>query len=255
MKPAILPIRKDGEIRKPYLVHLLMLRTQFLDTLPKTIILPLLKSISFYRNVLDVDQQQTKFILQYSKIFELEPGETIIRKGEFDNWFYFILKGQLLVYPEDENDSPIAYLPTGEMFGELAVVRDLMRMTTVVGDPNCKKILLLGTDFSPFGDLDDSSNITVDTKIVFYKSVIEVTERRIEIIRSDFPKQTVERTSKEESVFSGKKGTMEELNFLHKKAEGLIQELSQLNLYMGSKEKSRVYLIKETVDYIKEVVG
>ena len=60
----------------------------------------LLSGIPFYKDLMFNDPDQMKVLLRHSQLFEPEPGEVVIEKGARDKTFYFLLSGQLAVYPD-----------------------------------------------------------------------------------------------------------------------------------------------------------
>lgn len=177
------------------------------------------------------DPKQREFFLNTTMIFEAEPGEVIIKRGEYDAWVYFLLVGQLLVYPEfsDKKHNLVSYIAPGEMFGELAFIRELDRNATIIGDENSRKIFYLGTDFSSFGLIHDFSSVSISTKITFYRTAIKIIRKRLENLRIDFPDNDLSLKSIMFKSFSGEKGTMHELLYLQDQSKEYAKVLCKWN--------------------------
>ncbi|MBT4287840.1 MAG: cyclic nucleotide-binding domain-containing protein [Deltaproteobacteria bacterium] len=209
---------------------------------------------------IDSDPKQREFFLNSSKIFEAEPGEVIIKRGEYDHWVYFLLVGQLLVYPEfsDKKNNLVSYIAPGEMFGELAFIRELDRNATIIGDENSRKIFYLGTDFSSFGLIHDFSAVIISTKITFYKTAIKIVRKRLENLRIDFPDNELSLKSKQFRECSAEKGTMHELLYLQDQSKEYAKILCKWNRSLEiesnfhlTKGKIPVKLIEELMETTK----
>jgi len=219
-----------------------------LKKLPKWVTLPLMESIPFYKNVIQKDPDEVEFLLMHSAITEFAPGTVIIRKGERDSSIYSVLLGQLLAFFDHNTRNPVGYISRGEMFGEMAMVYDLERQATVVADSNSKKILLLETDFSSFGTLDDFSEISLRTKLLFLRSSVDLTRKRLVAFRVNFPDYNIAKRSISTKKFDGKKGTIEELEHLYESAKMLGQALNDWNTEVGNLYLDQNYSVPDTVE-------
>jgi CRP-like cAMP-binding protein len=59
-------------------------------------------------------------ILNFSKIREYEPGETILEEGSYDNWIFFIISGKVRVVRHDREIGILGR--TGDIFGEMGII-------------------------------------------------------------------------------------------------------------------------------------
>jgi len=200
-----------------------------LDKLPRSKLLPIVQSIPFYSSVSMADEEQFKLLIQHTRLFLAKPNEIVIRKGDFDAWCYYILKGQLEVLsPNDEEEKIVAYLTSGDLFGALAMLNDMERNATVrVSEGH--QALLLGLDFAPFGDLDDFEDITVETKIFYYHEVYSRLRMRIEQYIEEFPGSEVCDLYDISESYSGKKHGMEELEYYYQRCVDLSNWLTEWN--------------------------
>ncbi len=203
-----------------------------LSELPLHNLVKILQKIPFYRDVYERNCGQLQYLLQHSKIIYLEPGETLIQKGQIDFWIYSVVKGLLRVSPDDSGnpDNVVDYIGPGEMFGELAVILEAARSATVSGNENSKQIILFGTDFSPFGELDDFSRVALHTKLIFYKRALRVTYKRLICYQIDHPEHEFTHQSLTPDTYTGKQETLEELTFYHQQANHLASVLQQWNM-------------------------
>ncbi len=207
-----------------------------LNEIPLHNLVKILQRIPFYRDVYERNCGQLQFLLKHSKIIYLDPGETIINKGEIDFWIYSVVKGMLRVTPDqtDNPDNIVDYIGPGEMFGELAVILEAPRNATVTANENSKQIILFGTDFSPFGELDDFSRVALHTKLIFYKRALRVTYKRLFCYQIDHPEHDFTHRSLAPDIYSGKPETLEELEFYYHQSMSLAGILQQWNQTLES---------------------
>ena len=198
---------------------------------PEEIISAIFREIPIIHKSVEIENNERQFFLKASKIFEAEPGETVIRRGEFDSWVYFLLSGQLQVYPEfaDKQKNLVNYISPGEMFGELSFIRDLNRNATLVADENSKRIIFLGTDFSAFGDIDDFRAVSITTKIIFHRLAVRITRKRLEALNIDYPDNELVIKSPTFKRYAGEKNTLRELLYLKDQAEAFARHLNRWN--------------------------
>ncbi|VUD52647.1 hypothetical protein TDB9533_01672 [Thalassocella blandensis] len=199
---------------------------------PQESIDALLLSIPFYRAVKSLDPYQYDTLMQYSRVIEFEPGEVVLEKGRKDEWLYFLLKGQLEVLSGknletgDTRDSLVVnYITPGEVFGDLAVLLDHERTATVVADANSKKIMVFGTDFRVFGELEDIRPISLATKLIYYRNMVHNLRWKLEVYRMSYPEKSFASDHRKVKLFTGLRDTMSELVSLDKQARELARLL------------------------------
>ncbi len=82
-------------------------------------------------------------ILNFSKIREYEPGETILEEGSYDNWIFFIISGKVRVVRHDREIGVLGR--TGDIFGEMGIIDGSARSASVSA---LEKTICLATDIS-----------------------------------------------------------------------------------------------------------
>lgn len=192
----------------------------------------LLSSIPFYKAVKQQDQWQYDLLMSYSRIIEYRPGEVIMEQGQVDQWLYFLLKGQLLVVVgEGTSDRKVVnYITPGEVFGDLAVLVDHQRTATVIADSNSRRVLVFGTDFQVFGELDDVRKVSLATKLEYYRNVVHNLRWKLEVYRMSYPEHSFASNHRKIKLYTGIKGTMQELQSLDEQARALARLLVNWNL-------------------------
>ncbi len=209
--------------------------------LPRDKVDKLLASIPFYRDVSKSEPWQYDILLRHSRIVELEPGEIVLKRGDVDTWMYFVLKGKLAVYADEVNESthPVNYITPGEMFGDLAILSEGKRNATVVADSSSKEISLFGTDFSIFGKLEEIGGISLNTKLIFYRSMVHGIRWKLEVYKMEHPTHALVAKGRAVKMYMGPKGAKEELLALHDQAKALAAVLQEWNIEFGVPDESR----------------
>ena len=199
--------------------------------LPNDVIDAIFMEVPLINRALKNRPEDRAFFIRFSRIFEAEPGAVIIKKGEFEHWIYFLLAGQLMVYPEfeDHRKNLVCYISPGEMFGELAYIRELNRNATIIADDNCQKIIFLGMDFSAFGKIDDFSVVSMSTKISFYQSAVRTIRKRLENMKIDYPENDLSLKSPVYKPYSGQGNSMRELLYLQDQSKSYAKYLNRWN--------------------------
>lgn len=194
----------------------------------------LLGRVPFFKELRLHYPEQMSIMLGYSCLVELEPGETIMRRGEKGTWLYFLIKGRLAVFANDpRTEQPLNFITPGELFGDLALLSDKERKATVAADPKERTTLVFACDFKPFGALDDFSRVPLGCKLVFYRTAVHSIRWRLEVLRMDHPDHPLIAQLRKVPLYSGTKDGIEELHGIHQQACYLAELLQQWNTNIG----------------------
>lgn len=195
----------------------------------------LLSGIPFYKDLMLEDRLQNGILLRYSRVFEPAPGEVILRKGDRPDTFYFLLKGQLIVYPDGDLAAPaVNYLSAGQVFGALSLLCQSPRTATVVADPKVTKVMLFGTDFVPFGDLENFGKIKLSTKLALWRMVVHNTRWKLEVYRMEHPDHPLAPELRKVELFKGERNSLDELRSLDRQVRQLTDILLKWNTALTS---------------------
>jgi CRP/FNR family cyclic AMP-dependent transcriptional regulator len=193
----------------------------------------LLGRIPFFKELRQRDEQQLQLLLTYSCLVELVPGETIMRRGQKGTWLYFLIKGELAVYrDEPEPDAVLNVITPGELFGDLALLFDRERKATVAAKGD-RGALLFAFDFKAFGDLTNFSQVSLATKLLFYRTLLHSVRWRLEVNRIEQPRHALVLELLKVPVYLGPKDGVEELQALHAQAQTLAGLLERWNQDVG----------------------
>ncbi len=207
----------------------------------------LLTGIPFFRDLKMADEPQYRLLLSYSNLYEAEPEELVITKGQRDNMYYFLLRGQLIVYPDGSGKSSAGqnYIGSGQVFGALALLCDIERTASIAVDPQYPKALLFGTDFKPFRDPEDFRQIRLETKLAFYRGVVHHTRWKLEVYKMEYPDHALVKEMKRIEFFIGDRGTVDELRSLHRQVQQITALLTTWNKTFESQVDKGAAIEKE----------
>lgn len=205
-----------------------------LKDIPAKTTTDLLSHIALFKELLRNEPELIEFFIQHSTLFKADPGEEVIRRGEFDQWIYFLLVGQLQVYPEfpEHKQNLVAFIASGETFGELAFIRKSDRNATILADTNSREILYLGTDFNKFGEVNDFSVATLNSKIIFYKTLVGIIRKRLQSFQIDHPNHELNSGIKSYAPYSGMPKTINELLYYFDQSQEMAKGLYKWNRAM-----------------------
>jgi uncharacterized protein YhbP (UPF0306 family) len=104
-----------------------------------------------YSVIADLPKQSPDNIIASLKSIEVPSGETLVRRGGPADRFFILIEGEAAVIgDEGGQERPIATLSPGQLFGEVAIMRDQPRAATVRANTDAK---LLALERDTFRDL------------------------------------------------------------------------------------------------------
>lgn len=206
-----------------------------LHSFPRTQVDSWLGRIPFFREVRAVDEAQLTTLLEHCCLVELAPGETIMRRGQRGHWLCFLLRGTLQVFHDEPHaTAPLAEISAGELFGDLALLLKQEQRRATVSAPPGRGATLLACDFRVFGDLADTSRVSLPVKLLFYRLVTHSIRWRLEVNRMARPDHPLVAEMMKLPVVSGKQESVESLAALHRQAAALGELLDRWNVGGGS---------------------
>ncbi|MBQ0730881.1 MAG: cyclic nucleotide-binding domain-containing protein [Oleispira antarctica] len=188
----------------------------------------ILNGVTFFKELIHQDESQFEVLMSIAQIVTAESNETIIEKGDYSNSLYFLLRGQLSVYVEEEQgEHALNEINAGEVFGVMSMLLNQPRSASIrTGD---KTALLASIDFKHFSNIEDFSMFSLETKLTFYRMVannLRWTLERNKIENSAHP--LIPRLYKI-PLFNGQKGGSDELEALFKQSHLLAELVSEWN--------------------------
>jgi hypothetical protein len=211
------------------------MKVREISTLPTDTIVKLLNAIPFYKAVKKQSEEQYQELLNFSRIMQYSPGETVLSRGQMDGWSYFLIKGQLVVSLPDQMGRPlhINYVTPGEVFGDLSVYLKAPRTADVKVDDNCREAIVFGTDFSMFGQLLNFNIVTLATKLIYYRHTVQSLRWKLEMYRSKYPSNPLAQEHRNIKLYTGPKDCNEELHALHEQSVDFAKLLVKWNQEFG----------------------
>jgi CRP-like cAMP-binding protein len=118
-------------------------------------------------------------MLRLSKVRRYENGEIIIKEGDIDPWFYFLLSGKIRIEKDGVTISTIS--KTGEIFGEMRILDKLSRSASVYAEEEtiCLAVNTAATDRLP------SDDETANFLLLLYKVFAEYLSIRLRLANEE----------------------------------------------------------------------
>ncbi len=199
----------------------------------------LVRSVTFFKDIVKMNPEQFDLLLSVSEFVQAQAGEAVLKKGNQDQVLYFLLKGQMSVYCEDEGQS-LNIINPGEVFGALSMVTGRGRSATVKAESD---VILLGIDFKYFNDVDDFSLFTLDTKLIAYRMMVHNIRWNLEVNKMQHPTHELNKKLLSIPLYKGEKGGREELMALHEQSRLMADLLCEWN---DDLNVQRINLLTET---------
>lgn len=112
-------------------------------------------------------------LLQQSKIRQYEQGEIIIKEGDTDKWFYFLLSGTVKIVKQGQEISVIN--KQGEVLGEMSILNSAERSTTVQAEGKAVCLAVDTTASNPLALEEDKR----DHLLLMYKIFTDYMSSRL----------------------------------------------------------------------------
>ena len=109
------------------------------------------KTIRLIPELSNCSDELLDLVFTYSKAVNIKQGEVLIKEGLFDQWVYFMVKGQLDILV---NDSKLGSTP-GPLVGERCIVGEPRRATLVAGEDG---VMALGIEMSLMDEVNRQIN-------------------------------------------------------------------------------------------------
>jgi CRP-like cAMP-binding protein len=94
----------------------------------------------------DLDQDETKLLLNEATLFPVKRGDRVVRKGDSDASVFVLLKGLAKVVREPDDAVPVAMLGAGDTFGEIGFLTASARTAHVIAETD-GEVLVLTAEF------------------------------------------------------------------------------------------------------------
>jgi len=128
------------------------------------------QNIPFFRNF---TRRQVEALLSSARIFDAPKGKEIINEGNIDTSFFIVLSGRCKVR---KNERDIAFIESGECFGEMAHLAGQPRTATIVAESACIFI-----EFSAIL----MEKLPESIQLIFYKNFARTLAGRVQAVDYD----------------------------------------------------------------------
>jgi CRP-like cAMP-binding protein len=188
----------------------------------------ILNGVTFFKELISQDESQFEVLMSIAQIVTAEANETIMKKGDYSNSLYFLLRGQLSVFVEDDKgEHTLNEINAGEVFGVMSMLLTQPRSASIRAGN--KTVLLAGIDFQHFSDIEDFNLFSVETKLAFYRMVANNLRWTLERNKIEDPSHPLVPRLYKIPIYLGQKGGMEELEALFKQAHLLAELVREWN--------------------------
>ncbi|MAS26451.1 MAG: cyclic nucleotide-binding protein [Oceanospirillaceae bacterium] len=182
-----------------------------IDTLHRIV-----NGVTFFKDLIQTDPTQFELLMSVTQFVTADENEIVLHRGEDANVLYFLLKGQLAVMSDDNDQDIINTVNPGEMFGVMAMVMKSKRSASIkVGG---RSALLAGIDYQHFNDLHDFTLFSLSTKISFFRMLSNHIRWTLEQNKMQVPDHPLVARLRKLPLYSGEKNTPQELEFLFEQA-------------------------------------
>lgn len=191
----------------------------------------LLSSIPFYKAVKAEDPAQFEMLLQHSRIIYCDPGSVVLSKGDIARRLYFLIKGRLRVFSGSDTveGEQVNHITPGEVFGDVSMLLNQPRNASISVDNASQGAVLFSTEFSAFGDLEDCSLLSLNSKLLFYRNTVLSLRWKLEVYSTHYPQSSLSGGQRQIKAYVGEKGSLKELQALHREGVELAKLLQAWN--------------------------
>ena len=128
-----------------------------------------LKQIPVLELLSDADLQE---LLQMAKLKQFEPGETILREGDHDNWIFYLVTGKAKIVKDGKELVTLRRI--GDVFGEMGIIGGTVRSASVEA---IDQTVCLATDISVIDKMPKEKRS--DIKYIVFRSFAEILANRL----------------------------------------------------------------------------
>ncbi|HFQ91493.1 MAG TPA: cyclic nucleotide-binding domain-containing protein [Chromatiales bacterium] len=121
------------------------------------------------------DRRYLELLLRFSKLRKYDMGEVITLEGEYDNWVYILLSGEVSVSKDEQE---LARIDTpGDAFGEQVLIDYRPRSATVEATADT---ICLAIDSSRISELEEADRDKFNT--VFFRLLAETLSTKLRAV-------------------------------------------------------------------------
>lgn len=145
-------------------------------------------------------EHELEGILSLSRMEKYEPGEVVIREGQYDNWIYFLISGKVSIQKAGETFGSLQN--RGDIFGEMGIIDGSPRSASIVA---LEPTVALAMDASYIDRLKGQQRIAF--QCVLYQAFAEILAVRLRLADDRLIKLRSEKVKLEREIRDLKPGT------------------------------------------------
>jgi CRP-like cAMP-binding protein len=122
----------------------------------------------------DFEEKDLEGLLSLSRMTKYQPGEVILAEGQYDNWIYFLVSGEVSIHKRGETFGTLK--ERGDIFGEMGIIDGSPRSATITA---VKETVCLGMDASYMDRLKGRDRIAF--QCILYQAFAQILAGRLRL--------------------------------------------------------------------------
>ncbi|MFT4530770.1 MAG: CRP/FNR family cyclic AMP-dependent transcriptional regulator [Gammaproteobacteria bacterium] len=172
----------------------------------------IVNGVTFFKELILTDPAQFELLMSVTRFMVADQDELIFHKDDRADILYFLLKGQLVVFADDEANTLLGEVNAGEPFGVMAMLLNFRRSASI--RVSGRQALLAGIDFAHFRHDQNASLFDVGTRIRFFRMIDNHIRWALERNKIAEPEHPLVPRLRSLPIYTGEKDTVAELHAL-----------------------------------------
>lgn len=188
----------------------------------------LLTGVPFYNEVSRLSADEFNLLLENTRYYFAQENEWVINDGDKGPTLFFLLRGKLDVYREENASCAVYSITPGEVFGAVSALLGTPRTAAIRVASGCKEAVLAEVDFARF-NVDKGQHFSLPVKIAFYKMLMHHLRWTLEVKRMQTPNHELIKELFKLPVVNTQQHDQLTLNALQKQTKALAELLCVWN--------------------------
>lgn len=184
-----------------------------------------LSRIPFLHALAIQNAEQYQLLLKQTHIIQFESHEVLLEQGSEQSEFYAVISGRLDVLADNH---VVGHVSAGQLSGVFSLLNNTPRSATLrASGVNGTNIIVI--NFRLFGELNDFSFFSVESKLCLYKEVEKFARWKLDAYVTLSQDGVMKTLLSNLQPFEGKRDSLEELTYLDDQVRRLSQLFTQMN--------------------------